>query len=345
MGKAYAEEIGMLSKTHDWAARAPIGSISEFVRRSAGLPLYVVGSGGSLSAAAFASQLHQQTGIMSKYLTPLELQELDAINGRCAMLLVSAGGNNVDILSAFDKATDLGPDLLGVLCASADNKLTHKASTCRDVLVHAAGLPTGRDGFLATNTLLATMAWLARAYAIASTFVDGLPESTNLLYDGVSEKMFARMITDRLRPLRDRDTVVILHDGWGKAAAIDAESKLTEAGLVGVQAADYRNFAHGRHNWLDKHRDRTGVIALVTPRCSRLATRTLHLIPEYAPAAVLSSNFDGPAASLNLLVKVMYMVKFFGEARGIDPGRPRVAQFGREIHHMTMPPTGSWLND
>ena len=87
-------------------------------------------------------------------------------------------------------------------------------------------------------------------------------------------------MSERMTPLRDRDTVLILHDGWGRAAAVDAETRLSEAGLAGTQLADYRNFAHGRHNWLDKNRDRTGIIAFVTPGCDRLAARTLCLIPD-----------------------------------------------------------------
>ena len=343
MGKAYAEELGILSQTYDWAARTPIGAITRFVRRSAGVPLYVVGSGGSLSAAAFASLLHQRTGTMSRCLTPLELLEFDNMDRNCAVLLISAGGGNVDITSAFDKATGLGPDTLGILCASTDNGLTRRARGHGDIMVHAAGLPSGRDGFLATNTLLATKVWLARAYAADSLMVGGrTAAASELLYDGMTNESFAKRMSNMLLPLRDRDTVVILHDGWGSSAAIDAESRFAESGLAGVQVADYRNFAHGRHNWLDKNRERTGVIALVTPRCTRLATRTLHLLPEYAPSVVLRSGFDGPAASLNLLVKVMHTVRFFGEVRGIDPGRPRVAPFGRKMHHMAMPEDGTW---
>ena len=336
----------MLSDTYDWAVRTPIDNISEFVRRSAGLPLYVVGSGGSLSAATFASILHQQTGTMSRYLTPLEFLELDSIDDHCAVLILTAGGNNGDILSTFDRAADLEPELLGALCASTDNRLTRRASTHPEVFIHAVRPPTGKDGFLATNSLLATEVWLARAYAVSSSLVDRLPgTSRSLLYDGIPEKEFAEKMLDRLHTVGGRDTIIILHDSWGKAAAVDAESKLAEAGLISVQLADYRNFAHGRHNWLDKNRERTGIIALVTPKCAKLVARTLRLIPEYVPTVEMLSSFDGPAASLNLLVKVMYMVKFFGNLRGIDPGRPQVVPFGRKIYHLTMPKNNSEPSD
>ena len=337
MGRAYASELRTLSETYNWAIRTPIDQIAEFAKRSAGIPLYAVGSGGSASAAMLASTLHRQTGTIAECCTPLEFLENDGINSHCAVMMITAGGNNEDILSAFDWAIHLKTDLLGILCVSTDNKLIHKALEYPDVLVQAARLPIGKDGFLATNSLLATTVWLTRAYANGFSFLDDLPNSSRqLLYDGVPEE-FEIKIVNMLSNLEGRDTIVVLHDSWGKTAAIDAESKFTEAGLVSVQLADYRNFAHGRHNWLDKNGDRTGVIALVTPRYSKLATRTLNLIPKSIPVVELRANSDGPTASLNLLVKIMYAVKFFGDVQGIDPGKPKVAEFGRKMYHLRIP--------
>lgn len=338
MGRAYAGELEALSETYEWAVRTPIRDISEFVKRSAGIPLYVLGSGGSLSAATLAAMLHQHTGTMSKSLTPLEFLEIGGIDGPYAVLIVTARGNNGDVLAAFDRAVDLEPDLLGVICASTNNKITSRAAEHPKVVVHAAGTPTGKDGFLATNSLMATMIWLVRAYADSFSFMADLPKPPkSLLYDGRQEKEFDDRLVARLQSLAKMDMLFILHDSWGRAAAVDAESKLVEAGLVGVQLADYRNFAHGRHNWLDKNAQRTGVITLTTPKYSKLADKTIKRIPDNVPVASMSSDFDGPTAALNLLVKVMYIVKFFGTLRGIDPGMPKVAEFGRRIYHIKMP--------
>lgn len=124
-------------------------------------------------------------------------------------------------------------------------------------------------------------------------------------------------------------------DGDGQRQLI--LNKLTEAGLISVTFADYRNFAHGRHNWLDKNGKRTGIIALMTPACATLATKTLDLIPAHVPRVKLWSNFNGPAASPNLLMKCLHMVGFFGDVGGIDPGRPKVAAFGRKLYRLSIP--------
>lgn len=307
--------------------------VAGFAKTSAGLPMYAVGSGGSLSAAALASALHRQTGAVSACLTPLEFLELDDLDARCAVLAVTAGGNNADILAAFERAAALSPEVLGVICANQDGKLVHNASKLPGVWVHAATPPTGKDGFLATNSLLVTGVWLAMAYADAFSCIPPLPDTAEqLLYREESPG-----ICGNYDMMSNVGTVMVLYDTWGKPAAMDVESKLHEAGLAGVQLADYRNFAHGRHNWLDKNGEQTGMICMVTPRSSRVAAKTLDMIPDRIPVVRLETTLDGPAASLNLMVRVMHLVKFFGDVRGMDPGRPQVAAFGRKMYRMRVP--------
>jgi len=346
LGKPYAKELERLPEVYDWATKTPIDELSKFVKKSEKTPLYVIGSGGSFSATTFASLLHQETGTMAKCLTPLEFLEYENIDNNCSILIITAGGNNSDILSSFDKAVNLKPKNLGILCASTNNKLTRKASTTSNVFIHAAKLPTGKDGFLATNSLIATLIWLCRAYIESYSLLYEIPRLNQLVFQGKSEQTFYEDLSKQLEKFHDRETIVLLYDNWGKIAAIDTESKLVESGLVNVQLADYRNFAHGRHNWLDKNKKKTGLLALVTPRCEQLATKTLKLIPEYIPTTSLTTDYDGPIASLALIIQVLYLVKFFGNVRKIDPGRPGVATFGSKIYHLSIPQnTSNTLSD
>lgn len=341
MGKPYAKELEKLSEVYDWAIKTPIDDLSEFVKKSAKTPLYVIGSGGSFSATTFASLLHQQTGTISRCLTPLEFLEFDNIDNNCSILIITASGNNTDILSSFDKAVFIKPKNLGIVCASTNNKLTRKASKIKNIFIHAEKLPTGKDGFLATNSLIATLVWLCRSYVVSNSLPFVLPRLNELAFQGNSQQKFEEELISRLEKFSNKETIVCLYDNWGKTAVIDIESKLVEAGLANVQLADYRNFAHGRHNWLDKNREKTGLVALVNPHCQQIATKTLHLIPEYTPTTSLSTKFDGPIASLGLLIQSLFLVKFFGDVRNIDPGRPGVADFGRKIYHLPIPKNNS----
>lgn len=321
MGKPYSEELGKLPETYAWASRAPIGNLSEFVGRRAQAPMYAVGSGGSFTSATFAAALHQRGGSMSKCVTPLEFVWSPRLDERASALIVTAGGSNKDILASFDKASSALSET-GIVCTSTENELIRRASG--KAFVHARQPPSGKDGFLATNSLITAMVWLARAYAEALSLPCELPEFERLAPPADFEKA------------RRARTLLVLHDYWGKSAAADAESKLSEAGLANVQLADYRNFAHGRHNWLDKAGDETCVAAMITPECGRLAARTLELLPDGVPVVKMSTEFDGPVAAIDLTLQVFRLVGFFGALRGIDPGRPGVADFGRKLYDLGM---------
>ena len=327
MGKPFLSELDAMPGAYEWAEKAEIGGLEEFTRKAAGRPLYVVGSGGSFSAAVFASLLHQSVGSISKAVTPLEFAGHMAIERESSVLIISAGGNNSDATSAFNVAQALGPENVGVLCASTGGKLAGMARDAGNAAVHEATPPTGRDGFLATNTLVSTMVWLLRAHSNTYPPRYAIPNFSDLC----SETVICA------EPFRNVSTIIVLYDYWGKAAAVDAESKLAEGGLANVQLVDYRNFAHGRHNWIRKKGGTTGILAFVTPQCRTLATSTLELVPSHIPVVELCSRFFGPAASIDLMVQGMRLVWLVGTFTGTDPGRPKVADYGRKMHHIPIP--------
>ena len=323
MGRPYSAEMNALPRTYAWASRLPIGGLAGFAGRAAKAPMYAVGSGGSFTSATFAAALHQQGGSMSQCVSPLDFVWHRNLDKSASAMILTAGGNNKDILASFDKASSSGLEA-GIVCTSTANRLIRRASG--RAFVYAARPPCGKDGFLATNSLIATMVWLSRAYSEALSLAYELPRFGRLAPP--ADAAFAK--------IRKAKTLVVLHDDWGKSAAVDAESKMSEAGLVSVQISDYRSFAHGRHNWLDKVGGAC-VVALVTPQCCKLAGRTAGLIPGHVPVLRLETSFDGPVAALDLTLQVFRLVGFFGRLRGTDPGRPGVADFGRKLYGLGTP--------
>ena len=322
MGKKYASEIQSVPETYEWARKVPIPALADFVHRSANISLIAVGSGGSMTAAEFASLQH--VSAVSRAMTAEEFLETPVPND-CAVLLITAGGNNHDILAAYEKAIKTKVKVLGILCANASGKIVELASSNVDVFVHAVTPPTGRDGFLATNTLIATVVWIAMGWGI------GLPE-WYIMCKGYAGDLDS-YVSDRLKN-RNIGSLLVLHDSYGKPAALDAESKLHEAGLVSVQLADYRNFAHGRHNWIDKN-PKTLVLALATSRNARLADATIEKIRGHARILYVNAgNITDRSVSIRFLIMIFHIVGFFGKTRLIDPGRPGPPQFGRDLYHM-----------
>ena len=183
--------------------------------------------------------------------------------------------------------------------------------------------PVGRDGFLATNSLVATLVILARAYASVA----------DQEFPGISTTELAHRWADSdLLGLVARDTVFALAESWGTTAAHDLESRFTEASLANVSVTDYRNFAHGRHYWLDRRRSTSGIISFETPKAERLASRTIELLPDDIPTLRVLAPHDGPSGAIELVCASLELALVASNVRGTDPGHPTIANFGRRLY-------------
>lgn len=336
MARPYATELQQLDATYAWAATTDIDDLVAAVSSVARLPLIAVGSGGSLSAAYHAIGLHQEcTGLLSKPVTPLELVRSPLYLGVHGVLLLSAGGTNADIIGSLRNVIEREPRRCIVLCFRPGSALSELAAEYGSVQLVEMSPPVVKDGFLSTNSLLAFAVLLERAYArafgaggvLADTLSGLLPSTPGL-------ERYIDGLRIQCKPLWDRETVLVLHGPAVHAAAVDLESKFSEAALGNVQVADLRNFAHGRHNWLAKRAHSTGVLALYSDPDRKLAEATLRLLPSDVPVARADVHAAGAASRIAALVAVLHIVGECGNARNLDPGRPHVPRFGRQIYHL-----------
>ena len=326
MGKPFDSEISRISDTYAWAAMQAVPTLQPFVARSLGTPLVAVGSGGSFTSAVFAATLHQHAGHLAKAVTPYDLIHSGAAYRGASVLILSAGGRNRDILAALRYAAELEPVNLGVFSTTAVSKLSRLA-TDLGTQFEGIGLPTGKDGFLATNSLFASAVMLSNAYSAAA----GSPSLPGSLPPYVAPALDET-------PLGGVDAWTVLYGAWGGPTAWDLESKLTEGALGSPHITDYRNFGHGRHHWFAKRRGTSGVIVVSTPEDEEIAERTCAVLPD-VPTVKLAANYPGPAGSLQTLAGAMEFIAALGRARGIDPGRPGVPEFGRRLYRMSPPRT------
>jgi fructoselysine-6-P-deglycase FrlB-like protein/hydroxymethylpyrimidine pyrophosphatase-like HAD family hydrolase len=330
MGKQYGSELAALPATYEWAAAANIEALASLLRPMLTRSLLVVGSGGSLSGCALLARLHEQYARkVARVLTPLEFV-LYPTTDECAVLLVSAGGSNPDILAAADHAIDEDFPVVGAIVAREHSRLAERLRKCRHATQFSFALPSGKDGFLATNTLLATGVLATRAYRRLAGGEASLRISSQEFKDIVhSERIDGAAV--------ERPVWLALSAGWAGAAALDLESKVSESGLGSVTVTDYRNFAHGRHHGLALLAAKIGIISLESRELTELADRTLSVLPSEIPVVRLKTNADGPEATLLLLAKVFHLVGVVAAQRGIDPGRPQVPGFGRRLYHAQIP--------
>ncbi|MCE9566514.1 MAG: sucrose-6-phosphate hydrolase [Planctomycetes bacterium] len=268
-------------------------------------------------------------------MTPLEVARSEIDLRETAVLLLTAGGKNADILGAFHSAVRREPRRLVIVCATTGSKLAAAAAEHSTVEVCEFDPPPGRDGFLATNSLFASGLLLIRAYALASGVASQLPGDLQALAGPQFRKVdFSSLLS--------RETIVVLHPPSLKTVAVEIESKFTEAALGHVQIADYRQFAHGRHHWLAKRGDESAVLALSTVADDAITSRTLRLLPDSIPVVRLALPHAGPVSCLSGVAHAFELVRQAGKTREIDPGDPGVPTFGRRLYNLgvfpRMPP-------
>ncbi|MGA2917608.1 HAD hydrolase family protein [Methanoregula sp.] len=328
MGKKYSNELVKIDQTLNWALNEPIDFLESFFDRSYNSPLITIGSGGSYSAACMAALLHQNYGNMGIWVSPLEFTHAKKTVDSSNVLVISSEGHNTDILSIFEYAAKMEPLQLTALCMKKKSPLADLCKKYQFSEYCGFDIPSQKDGFLATNSLLATMILLIRCY---QNIFQNIPKFTNNIH--LSEEKLKKIHADSQKIL-NRDTLVVLYSGWGYPAAIDLESKSTEGAIVNVQLADYRNFAHGRHNWLAKNGGNSGIIALITPDDLELAEKTLSLIPDEIPILRITTQENGPTGTIEILIKIFHLVQILGQSKKIDPGMPKIPIFGRKIYHL-----------
>ncbi len=333
MGKPYLQELEALAGTYEWARRQDARDLVQSLQPLLSYPLLAVGSGGSLSAAHLAAELHEpRTRNVAAVCTPLEYLNGSEARASAGVLLLSAGGRNPDVLSAFWEASQAEVPWTTVICGTKTTPLAKLAHSNEFASLYEYSIPSGKDGFLATNSLLATCTLLIRAYEPQPESLPGRLEELLNAPDVLT--FFKKNTTGNIERFVKRSTVIVLYGPATKTAALDLESKLTEAALARVQLADYRNFAHGRHHWLAKRGEETAVLAFRPPEDSNICERTLALLPEDVPRLIAHLPAASPYRSLQALLYTFALTASFGRARGIDPGRPSVPEFGRKLYHL-----------
>jgi hypothetical protein len=231
-----------------------------------------------------------------------------------AALILSASGKNRDALVTLQHCIRCDVRAVGTISTQHSSRLASDAMRFDRAFVFAQEGPAKKDGFLATNSLLAMCVFVARAYGAT------LPEYA--LFGPPPE----------LPNVQGRFVVQVLHGGWASPVATDLESKLNESAIASAQVSDYRNFGHGRHLWLARRPSETLIVEAITPRTARIAERTRALLPSEIPVLQLRTAHEGSSGTIDLLIQGFHLVEMLGRLQGFDPGRPSVPEFGRKLY-------------
>lgn len=326
MGKRYIDELQRLPATMQWAAEQDVSLLRRAVQLYGDRGLLAVGSGGSFTGAAFAADQHFRVhGRPSQAITPLEVFQVPTnAAANAAGLLLSAEGKNHDILAAAKQLRLRACPTIG-LTLRLTSPLVELSDATGAASLAAYDTPWGKDGYLATNSLIATLILLWRAYAGDAEVAAELP----LLVDWYVQ--FDRGI-EQAGAMKRSGRALILHGAVGRIGAIDLESKLTESALAFGQVCNFRQFAHGRHLQLSRLTEPLTIVNFSTEG-DPLAAETIRLLPTEAGPVLdvgLPRISDAGAEIAGVLAAMVITRAWAGEH--IDPGQPAVPDFGSALY-------------
>ena len=329
MGKQYSDEISAIPNTITWALSQDVKPLARAVGAVADDNLLAIGSGGSYSVAAYAAFLHElRFGRMARAGTPLEAITFHAAPRSMVRLYLSAEGRNKDILAAA--RAGFADDASAIaLTMTTQNPLREYCNEHGCVQSIAFDMPWEKDGYLATNSLIAMMVVMARAYRTADP--DSLLFQLDAAWLERRRSWYAR--SDCVANLADGAELTVLFGQAGRIGAIDLESKFAEAALGACQVTDYRQFAHGRHLQLSVRPSQV-LVAFGNSADQVLADATLRLAPDSALRLKIALPEDPVVGEIVAVIESMLLVEAVGQRRGIDVGQPEVRSFGRDMYAM-----------
>lgn len=330
MGRPYDKELKELSATYNWALSQDVSKIQRAIKDSADLPILSVASGGAYAAANILAHLHSNIhSTVSRAVTPYELVGSLPADRALSVWLLSASGRNIDIQRAFGHSLNSEARQLTTLCLNPSSPLSSKSEKAAWPENVSFRPPFSKDGFLATNSLLAITVLIIRAYLGEKI---RFPSSLEQLL--TSSDVDLKRIQHEGESVWLRKHIAVIFGRHSKHAALDIESRFTEAGLSTIQPADFRNFAHGRHHWLAKHESDSAVLSIYNEQEDEIADRTLALIPESVPRLKIRLCGEPWISTVASIVASIHIAGHAGNILGIDPGRPKVPSFGRKLYNL-----------
>lgn len=316
MSVTYNAELDELETTY----KAGLGHDVEELRRAlfsaASVPALFVGTGGTSAVARLAAQFHEQVCAQpARAATPLELLMAPQMPRRAAVLF-SASAKHPDARAVLDRLS-AGWFHPAVVVTHRD---PDELAAGPDVAVVRLPELLFRDGFLATNSVLAMVVALSRAYLGSSALASSIPRP------------------DVPFPSRGRTRLLVLTTPELEPVAADIETRCAELGVADVQVSDYRNFAHGRHMGLARRATETTVIGLSSEPLQDLAEATLSVLLAEGSVEVLhwAARHSSPTGVVELFLASMQLARRLAAEQGVRPSRPGVPSFGRRLYHLPL---------
>lgn len=123
MKTLYDKILSKLPDTLEWSAKQDISAIKDFLLVKDELPRVFLESGGSLSAAHLAAQSSVEQGIVGVAMTPYQYIFSAWSKIPAKVVIISAGGRNVDAINAYRTAHSNASQKVAVMLMTSPSNL------------------------------------------------------------------------------------------------------------------------------------------------------------------------------------------------------------------------------
>jgi len=331
----FSEKLDTLLRTAELIANADLGMLAEALRQGRHRPAVAIGSGGSaITAHYFARCRETLFEAATQVVTPAEFVLGNDDLAQSDVWLFSAGADNADSIASVVAARARGAARIHLLTRNAEGLAARAVGADLSNRVIILPVAETKDGFLATHSLVASVLALLLASDLASA--DPLGEAIRgAMVNKVRERLSRstrQAVQAQLANVRGDDVLLLIADPQLRAVAELIETSAWEAALCPVQRTDLRNFAHGRHTWLNHRGDRTVILALVSDDGRDIWEGANALLPEALWRHVFDFGSAGRFSSAIGIVEGLVIVEAIGAATGVDPGKPGIGEFGRGLY-------------
>lgn len=329
MGKHYSDEVSAIPESIVWALKQDVSKFERSLQALSDENVITIGSGGSFSVASYGAMLHERCfGRLARPATPLEMISQLGTSFKSAKVFFSAEGRNKDILAAAQMAQSDQGDALA-LTLTQNNPLVENCRRMGNVQCFSYEMPWQKDGYLATNSLVAMMVIIAKAYC----HVDQTAQLAAFDSKWITKRREWFANCTALDAVAKGAQATALFGKLGRIGAIDLESKFAESAIGSCQVVDYRQFAHGRHLQLIKGQPQV-VIAFGSEADERLVNATLALVPANINCVRLLLPSNPIIGEIVGVIESILLIEALAMRQGIDVGQPHVQQFGRAMYAM-----------
>ncbi len=286
--------------------------------------IYFVGSGASYSVAHLGALFlnHYSSDSFGIPITPYEYVSLSKPSS--SVVLISFGGENPDILSTLERATDLKSSEIHVITGSAESTLAQRTKAIGGS-VHNISSRIKDSGFVSSagmlscaSTLLGFLTQSLRVDIPGSSQFMSLQDLTGLFQSAKREiaSKFQELAEtlDRTQPMH----FVVLGSGWAWPAVIDLEARMTEGAVATSEISELKNYTHGRYLNAYRNKKSRFFIVFSMPQDWRLVRFLRDKLSKEFPLFEVATHLEPPFGTLELMIKELYLSSEISKKVGLD---------------------------